>query len=202
MKYLTMSVASCLLLYSAMSFADDQDTKQSSGVSSVSSVRGTDLHALIRDVGARTHKQFILDPRVPLSVDLGGLDAKELSYPQLLAVLGVNGFVVVPDEGLLQVVPDSSARSQPSPIVAPDNIKSLDDEWVTCVVALRNVSASQLVPILRPLMPANGQMASINDRNALILSDRAANVRRLVELIGIIEKLPKVTADLPAQKAP
>jgi type II secretory pathway component GspD/PulD (secretin) len=51
-------------------------------------------------------------------------------------------------------------------------------------------------------MPANGQMAAINDRNALILSDRAANVRRLVELIGIIDKLPKVTTDLPAQKTP
>jgi type II secretory pathway component GspD/PulD (secretin) len=58
---------------------------------------------------------------------------------------------------------------------------------------------AQLVPILRPMMPQYGHMAALVDRNALILVDRTANVRRLVELIRILENLPKVV-DVPAPK--
>lgn len=59
----------------------------------------------------------------------------------------------------------------------------------------------QLLVSLRQLMPANATIVAIPDRNALIISDRAANVRRLVQLIGDIDKL-KVSADLQQPKAP
>jgi type II secretory pathway component GspD/PulD (secretin) len=49
------------------------------------------------------------------------------------------------------------------------------------------------------MMPQYGHMAALVDRNALILVDRTANVRRLVELIRILENLPKVV-DVPTSK--
>jgi general secretion pathway protein D len=110
--------------------------------------------------------------------------------------------VVVADEGIIQVIPNTDARQVASPIVmAPENLKTLDDEWVTCVVPIKNISAAQLIPILRPMMPQYGHMVAVVDRNAVILVDRTANVRRLVELIRILENLPRVV-DVPTSKTP
>ena len=43
---------------------------------------------------------------------------------------------------------------------------------------MKNVSAAQLVPVLRPLMPQNGQLPPVTGSNMLIISDRASNVNR------------------------
>jgi general secretion pathway protein D len=122
------------------------------------------------------------------------LHAQDVSYPELLSILGVYGLVVVSDGATLQVVPNAEVRQAPLPVVSPDNIKTLDDEYVTCVIPIRNLVAAQLVPILRPMMPQYGHLAAFADRNALLVVDRSANVRRLVEIIKILENLPKSPA--------
>jgi general secretion pathway protein D len=184
-----------------LAIAGEPEAKQTPNLASPPNSRETDLRMLLREAGARMHKHFVSDPRVPQSIDLGGLERQDITYPQLLSVLQVNGLVVVADDGIMQVTPNTDARQAALPVVSPDNIKTLDDEWVTCVVPIKNISAAQLVPALRPLVPQYGQMGVMPDRNALILVDRSANVRRLVELIRILENLPKV-ADSQASKAP
>jgi general secretion pathway protein D len=89
------------------------------------------------------------------------------------------------------VVRNNDARQEALPLVAPDNIKTLNVEAVICVVPVKNVSAAQLVPILRPLVPSGGHMAAMPDRNAPLIVDRSANVRLLVQIIGNLESLPK-----------
>jgi general secretion pathway protein D len=64
-----------------------------------------------------------------------------------------------------------------------------------------SMSAGQLVPLLRPMISQMGHLAALPDRNALIIVDRTANARRLVELIRILEKLPEA-ADPTAVKSP
>jgi general secretion pathway protein D len=108
--------------------------------------------------------------------------------------------VVIADGAIMQVTPNTDARPAALPVVSPDNIKTLDDEWVTCVIPIKNITAAQLVPILRPLIPQYGHLAAMPDRNALIMVDRAANVRRIVEVIKILENLPKA-ADVQTPKA-
>jgi len=48
---------------------------------------------------------------------------------------------------------------------------------------LKNVSAAQLVPMLRPLVPTYGHLAAYPGGNMLIISDRASNVSRVVRII-------------------
>jgi len=62
--------------------------------------------------------------------------------------------------------------------------------------------AAQLVPILRPLVPVWGHLAALPDRNALILVDRSGNVRRLVDIIKILESLSKAPEVVPPAKGP
>jgi general secretion pathway protein D len=136
-----------------------------------------------------------LDPRaIADRIDLAGLHQQDISYPQLLSLLGLYGLVVVSDGTVLQVVPNVDVRQSALPIISPDNIKTLDDEYVTCVFPIKNISAPQLVAILRPMIPQWGHLAALPDRNALIIVDRSANVRRLVEVIRILEGLPKSAA--------
>jgi general secretion pathway protein D len=84
----------------------------------------------------------------------------------------------------------------------PEHVSSSSDEVVTQVVAVRNISAAQLVPVLRPLMPQNAQLASVNGANMLIISDRAGNVSRLMRIIARIDQTGSNDIDvIPLQSA-
>ena len=202
MKYPTITIAGCLLLFTAPGFAQEPDSTQSPPPAPVSKAQWTDLRTLIREVTAKTHKHFVLDPRVPQYVDTADFEFKDINYPDLLAILRVHDYVVVPEDGVWVVVPDANAARELSPVVGPENIKALDDEWVTCLVTLKNTSASQLVPVLRALVPSSALVAAITERNSLLLSDRAGNVRRIVELLGMIDKLPRTVTEAAPAKAP
>ena len=122
--------------------------------------------------------------------------------PELLAILALNGIVAFADRGLIQVLPNTEARQLPTPVVSPDNIKTLDGEIITCIITVKYVSAAQLVPMLRPKIPAWGHLAAPPDRNALIMVDRSGNVKRVVDLVRDLEKLPKVVEAPATPKAP
>jgi general secretion pathway protein D len=199
---LKLSIAFACLLWSLSAFtvAADTESKISTSASPVTNSGDTDLRALLREVGTGLYKHFAVDPRLPQTIDLGGLDHRDVTYAQLLSILEIYGMVVVADDGITQVIPNIDARQAATPIVPPDNIKALDGEWVTCVVLVKNVSAAQLVPILRPLIPQSGHLAAFPVTNALIITDRSANVRRIIELIKILENFPKVPD--PLQQKP
>jgi general secretion pathway protein D len=194
-----LPIAFACLMWSLSTFviAADTESKISTSASVVANSGDTDLRSLLREVGTRLHKHFVVDSRLPQTIDLGGLDHRDVSYAELLSILEVYGMVVVAGDGIIQVIPDTDARQAATPIVPPDNIKALDGEWVTCVVLVKNISAAQLVPILRPLIPQYGHLAAFPVTNALIITDRSANVRRMIELIKILESFPKVPDPSP-----
>jgi general secretion pathway protein D len=177
--------------------AADSASTQGASETPVHNPRDVDLRALLREVGAREHKHIVCDPRVSQLIDLGNLDHQDLTYPQLLAVLQMYGFAVIADANILEVVPDANIRFAATPLVPPDNIKGPDDEWVTTIVPLKGLTATQLVTILRPLVPTNGQVNALMERNAVIIVERSANVRRLVEMIRTLEKMSPAAANAP-----
>jgi general secretion pathway protein D len=188
-RYALTATAICLI-GSVPALAADEDSAESTVVQTAPQPNGTDLRALVLEVGGRLHKTVLLDPRVRGSVDLGNLRSRDVTYPTLLTILGLNGYSAFSSDGTIRVMPDSNARQQPLPIVDPHNIKTPDDEWVTALVVLKNVNAAQLIPVLRPLMPQAAQMACFTDRNALLMIDVSANVKRLVAIIDAVDALP------------
>ena len=54
---------------------------------------------------------------------------------------------------------------------------------MTQIITMKNVSAAQLVPLLRPLIPQQGHLAAYPAGNMLIISDRASNVSRIMKII-------------------
>jgi len=139
-------------------------------------------------VSAVTGKNFILDPRVTGRVTLLsptplGPDAL---YQAFLSILQVHGYVAIDSGDLIKIIPDATARQFPSQLGTA--AAAGPDDLATQVVQLRNVGATQLVPILRPLIPQYGHLVAHSGSNMLIISDRAANVDRMLSIIRRIDQ--------------
>jgi general secretion pathway protein D len=165
--------------------------------------KDADLSQIIEAVSAVTGKNFIVDPRVRAQVTM--LSSTPMSpaafYEAFLSILQVHGFVAVPSGDVIKIIPDANARQVPANDL-PSRVSSTSDEIVTQVVAIRNVSAAQLVPILRPLIPQYGHLAAYPASNMLIISDRAANVNRMMKIIERIDQAGDSDIDvIPMQHA-
>jgi general secretion pathway protein D len=165
--------------------------------------KDADIKQIAEAVSAATGKNFVLDPRVQGAATL--LSAKPMSpdafYEAFLAILQVHGLVAVPAGSVIKIVPDANARQMPS-IELPTRLDADADEMVTQVIDVRNVSAAQLVPILRPLVPQYGHLAAYAGSNMLILTDRANNVARLMQIVRRIDQANDQDVEiLPLQNA-
>ncbi len=151
--------------------------------------KNVDIGQIAEAVSMVTHKNFILDPRVRAPVTM--LSSTPMSadafYHTFLAILQVHGFIAVPDGNVVKIVPDAEERYEPG-VVLPPSVSPASDEIVTQVVQVKNVSAAQLVPVLRPLIPNQGHLAAYPPANILIISDRAANVSRLMRINARIDE--------------
>ncbi|MBS0396729.1 MAG: type II secretion system secretin GspD, partial [Proteobacteria bacterium] len=160
-----------------------------SGAMITPNYKDADLGQIVEAVSQVTGKNFIIDPRVKAQVTM--LSATPMSpdafYQAFLAILQVHGFVAVQSGQVYKIIPDANARTVPADDL-PERVSSTSDEVVTQVVALKNVNAAQLVPILRPLIPQYGHLAAYTASNVLIISDRANNVNRMMRIIDRIDR--------------
>ncbi|MEQ6340334.1 MAG: type II secretion system secretin GspD [Gammaproteobacteria bacterium] len=152
-------------------------------------LKDADIGAVIATVSDVTGKNFIVDPRVKAKVTV--ISAKPMNkdevYQVFLSLLEVNGFAAVPMGKVIKIIPDVNAKQVSTPL-ANDDRPGRGDEYVTRVIHVNNVSAAQLVPVLRPLAPQQAHMVAYPGTNALIVSDRAANVERLAKIIQDIDQ--------------
>jgi general secretion pathway protein D len=172
-----------------------EESSESLASTSAVQTQGVDVRTIIASVSQRTHKKFLIDPRVTATVRLDGIDPRDVTYPVLLTILAVHAFAVYEEEGVVVVTPDANLRFFPSSTVKPDEIRGPDAEVVTTIVVPKSAKAVELTTILRPLVAPIGQLNAFADRNALIITDRAANVRRIVAIIRELDKLPAFKAE-------
>ncbi len=151
-------------------------------------LKDADISAVISTVSEATGRNFIVDPRVKGKITIISskpMNADEI-YKVFLSVLDVHGFAAVDSGNVIKIVPDANAKQIAVP-VADERRPGSGDEVVTRVIELRNISAAQLVPILRPLVPQQGHMAAYIPSNMLIISDRASNIARIANIINRID---------------
>ena len=151
-------------------------------------LKDADINALVESMSVLTGKNFIVDPRVKGKVTIisaKAMDEKEL-YEVFLAVLGVHGFAAIPGDNVTKIVPAAGAKQESVPTV---DLRSRveADQIVTRIIQVQNVSAAQIVPILRPLIPPQGHLAAYTPTNVLIISDTAGNVERVAAIIARID---------------
>jgi len=150
--------------------------------------RNVDIGTVIEAVSAVTGKNFIVDPRVKATVTMVSNTplSADAFYEAFLSILQVYGFVALPAGDIVKILPDANARQMPA-LDLPGAAGPVGDDIVTQVINVKNVQAAQLVPILRPLIPQYGHLAAHPASNMLIISDRAANVNRMLRIIRRID---------------
>ncbi len=151
-------------------------------------LKDADIQTLIATVSEITGKNFIVGPNVQGKVTV--ISNKPMKpdeiYDVFLSVLQVHGYAAVPSGSMIKIVPEVMAQQNASGgLNGAANHEP--DQIVTQIVPVKHVSAMQLVPILRPLMPQGAQLIAHAASNSLVISDRAGNVKRMISIIHRID---------------
>lgn len=149
-----------------------------------------ELAPLLQRVERASGKRFLVDRRLGSRIYLGNVDANDVTYPVLLAILRANGFAAFESEGYVNVIPDAAIRFH-APVRQTDDASIPPDLYVTRVLTTVNIGAAQLVPILRPMMPQAAHLAAHGDSNKLIVMDRYENVQRITEIVRSLDVPPR-----------
>ncbi len=152
-------------------------------------LQDADILSVINEVSQETGKNFIVDPRVSGKISL--ISSKPIHgnqvYDVFLSVLGMLGYSAIPSGHYIKIVPNMES-GEAATKVATNKSPGRGDEVVVRVVPLENVSATQLMPVLRPMMPQWSNIASYTPGNALILLGRADNLQRIMTVIQEVDK--------------
>ena len=145
----------------------------------------TEINELVKFVADATGLTIVVDPKVKGKVKVissKSVNTEEL-YSLFLSILEVHGFAAVKSGDVLRIVPTKDARSLPVPVSGGKG-----GEIVTHVIQLKNVAAAKLIPILRPMVPQQAHMAAYAPSNSIIISDTAANIGRIREVISKMDR--------------
>ncbi|MBI4356782.1 MAG: type II secretion system secretin GspD [Gammaproteobacteria bacterium] len=164
-------------------------------------LKEVDIRVLVNQVADITGYNFIIDPRVKGKVTV--ISSKPMAggeiYQVFLSILKVHGFSAVKNGNVVKVVPDSQGKQAAIPVGSDEKpIAGRGDEMVTRVMQVQNTTAHQLIPILRPLIPTYGHLAAYPPTNVVIISDRANNIDRLVNIIKQIDKASDARTEIIA----
>jgi general secretion pathway protein D len=151
-------------------------------------LKETDIQELIKFVAEVTGTTIVVDPKVKGTVKV--ISSKPVSsselYDLFLSILDVHGYTAVRSGNVVRVIQSKDARS--SPVRVATGSLDPNDEYVTQVIRLENISAAKLIPVLRPLVPQQAHMAAYAPANAIIISDVAANIERIREIIQSMDR--------------
>lgn len=146
-----------------------------------------DIESVVKLAAELTGRSFVVDPRVKGQVNVvsGQPVPRSLVYPLLTSALRMHGFAVVESNGVTKIVPETDARMHAPP---PQIHGKGGDRLVTRIFQLRNGSAAQLVPVLKPMVGANNSINAFTSANALVITDYAENINRLAAIIETLEQ--------------
>ncbi len=150
------------------------------------------LTEFIAQVAEYTGKTIVLDPRMKnqdvtvfssVSLDADGL------YELFLTVLKVHNLGVVESDGVISIIDQPRLKQSGGPVAAAEGQPA--ERLITQVVPLAHVSSSDLMKMIRPLIPQTGHISAIETPNVVIIADAARNMQRLATLIEQIDVLDK-----------
>jgi general secretion pathway protein D len=163
-----------------------------------------DLQAVVKAMAQMTGRNMLIDPRVRGQVTIVSARPMPIAaaYQVFLSALKAQGFTAVEGPGdSVRIVPVAEAKAS-APVNELPGPPRGGEQVVTQVVIGQHVAVAQLQNVLRPLMSPTSQLSVYEPANALVITDYADNVRRLLRIIDRID-LPTSTdvTVIPVQNA-
>jgi general secretion pathway protein D len=150
-------------------------------------LKNADIQEFVAQIAAITGRTFVVDPRVKGKVTVisnASLDVAGI-YELFLSVLRVHGFAAIEAGDVVRIQQQTLAKQSGSPLDAAAEISG--EQLVTRVIAAQYVESAELVKTLRPMIPQYGHIAAVSQPNVVIISDHAANIVRLMQIIARID---------------
>ncbi|AMP07325.1 type II secretion system protein D [Collimonas pratensis] len=147
---------------------------------------GADIESVIKAVGQYTNTTFIVDPRVKGTINLVSEKpvSKTQAFDLLASTLRLQGYAVVRGDGFVKVVPEADAKLQVAP-TRPASVRG--DQIATQIFSLNYESATNILPVLRPLISPNNTINANPGNNTLVVTDYAENLQRLGKMIAALD---------------
>jgi len=151
--------------------------------------QSADLQAVVKAMSQLTGRNVLVDPRVRGQVTI--VSARPMpvaaAFQVFLSALKAQGFTAVDGpEGAVRIIPVAEAKAS-APVNEQNGPPRGGEQIVTHVAIGQHVAVSQLQNVLRPLMSPTSQLSVYDPANALIITDYADNVRRLLRILDRID---------------
>ena len=149
---------------------------------------------------AHATARFVIDPRVrgKISLETPRPVNRAQAFALLKTVLRQQGFAIVDLGDLYKVVPEADAKLQSGPVEIGAASARDGDEVITQVFQLNHESANNMIPVLRPLVSPNNTITAFPGNNTLIITDYAANLKRLSKVIATLDS-PRPAAEVQVE---
>jgi general secretion pathway protein D len=146
-----------------------------------------DIEAVATAIGQMVNRNFLLDPRVKGTVNIVSSQPVPVSaaYDIFLSALRLQGFSAVESGGAIKILPEAEAKTHLRGVTGRGGA---GDRLQTQVFVLKYESATQLVPVLRPIITPNNTIAAYPGNNSLVITDYADNLSRISRIIDAIDR--------------
>jgi general secretion pathway protein D len=153
--------------------------------------KDVDLGIMIKFMAEVTGKNFLVGDQVRGKATV--ISPKKVTvreaYKIFETVLEMNGYSAVPGGNAIKIVPSAVARQSGVEILKGKDFGSVkaDDRTITQVIPLEHASADEVRNLLASSVSKDGLIVSYKPTNHLIVTDRASNISRLLEIIKQID---------------
>lgn len=147
-----------------------------------------DIGAVIQAISKISGRNFVVDPRVKgtLNIVTAKPVPRHLSYSILLSALRLQGYAAIEGQGITKIVPEADAKLHAVPVGKGQGAGG-GDRLTTQVFTLKHESATQLVPVIRPLVSPNNTVTAYPGNNTLVVTDYAENIGRIAQIVESID---------------
>ena len=196
-----ISIALATAVSAGQSLAADAPSEAKADVNRQARKPGSDLVTLnfinaeiegvLKAVSEITGRNFVIDPRVKGTINIVSATpmSRALVYEVFLSALRLQGFTAVEERGRVSILPESDAKLRQGPTLgAAERASSATDSIQTQVFKLQHESATQVLPLLRPLIAPNNTITALQNGNLLVITDYASNLVRLAKIIESVDQ--------------
>ncbi|MCX6993275.1 MAG: type II secretion system secretin GspD [Kiritimatiellaeota bacterium] len=150
-----------------------------------------DIRFLVKLVGDLTGKRFVIDKEIDGKVTVVTPPQIPLSevYPLFISILEASGCAVVEREGISRIVVREKRTTPIAPVMG-ESEQVPADGVITKVIHINNLRAAEVRRLLEPMVDQgkSGAMGVLETTNHLVITDTAASIRRIEQIILQIDK--------------
>ncbi len=153
-----------------------------------------DIRIVLETISDITGANFLVDGGVSGTITLISSSEVRLDdvFRILESILEVNGWVAVPSEDVIKVLPREKGARRHIPTRIGMDPKEIprDDGFSTQVMSLEHLDIKEAIPLIEPRMSPEGNLSAHEPTNTLFITDISSNIYQIALMVTQID-LPR-----------